>query len=47
MIRIGSLSEKHDRRAQKEGFANKECDSDADEEFFNDGEQNSTFMIPP
>ena len=30
MIRIGSLSEKHDRRAQKEGFANKEGDSDAE-----------------
>ena len=28
MIRIGSLSERHDKRAQKEGFANKDGDSD-------------------
>ena len=34
MIRIGSLSEKHDCRAQREGFSNKESDSDA--EFFED-----------
>ena len=56
MIRIGSLSEKHDRRAQKEGFANKEG-GDSDAEFFDDDEQNidlsmpefgnSTSMVPP
>ena len=43
MIRIGGLSERHDRRAQKEGFADKECDSD-------DGlfdEEDSTSMVPP
>ena len=44
MIRIGSLSEKHDRRAQKEGFANKEGDSDA--EFFDDEEQNIDLSMP-
>ena len=43
MIRIGGLSERHDRRAQKEGFADKECDSD-------DGlfdEEDSTSIVPP
>ena len=43
MIRIGCLSERHDRRAQKEGFADKEGDSD-------DGlfdEEDSTSMVPP
>ena len=55
MIRIGSLSERHDRRAQREGFANKEGDSDT--EFFDNEEQNidlsipdignSTSMVPP
>ena len=43
MIRIGCLSERHDRRAQKEGFADKQCDSD-------DGlfdEEDSTSMVPP
>ena len=43
MIRIGCLSERHDRRAQKEGFADKECDSD-------DGlfdEEDSTSIVPP
>ena len=45
MIRIGSLSERHDKRAQKEGFANK--DGDSDEEFFNDEQNNnSTSMVP-
>ena len=44
MIRIGSLSEKHDRRAQKEGFANKEGDSDA--EYFDDEEQNVDLSMP-
>ena len=44
MIRIGSLSEKHDRRAQKEGFANKEGDSDA--EYFDDEEQNIDLSMP-
>ena len=55
MIRIGSLSERHDRRAQKEGFDNKE-NNDSDAEFFEDEEQidlsmlsfgNSTSMVPP
>ena len=37
MIRIGSLSEKHDRRAPKEGFSKNDCDSGA--EFSDDDDE--------
>ena len=59
MIRIGGSSERHDRRAQREGFADKEA---SDAEFFNDEDSpnqvqnidlsipsfgNSTSIVPP
>ena len=48
MIRVGSLSEKHDRRAKKEGFA--KTDGDSDGEFSDNDEENHEkleSLIPP